>query len=182
MGERIFVGVAEPGGAFTAEYRQWGDGPVQMLPELRQLRQQVHGGDTAAMAAAIYHQQHQGGEPLEHGHILEPADPYMVLLYLIHVPADAVEVHTLSPAAGRRGMFRWKLYSRHRLTAGPDELFALDGTTIRCTRCNAADDVEFATSPSATGPGGEDAIIRCRNCESSEITDPSFTVRQQFAN
>jgi hypothetical protein len=176
MAERIFVGVAEPGGAFTAEYRQWGDGPVQMVPQLQQLREQEYRGDTAAMAAAIYGQQRQGGEPLERGHILDPADPNMVLLYLIHVPADAVEVYTLSPVAGHRGVYRWRLYSRHRLIAGPDELFAMDGVTIRCTRCHSAGEVDFVTSASATVPGGEDTTIRCRSCGAAQITDPAFAV------
>ncbi|WP_158647590.1 hypothetical protein [Actinoplanes sp. ATCC 53533] len=178
MGERILIGVAEPGGAYTAYYRQWGDHPVRFVPELRRQRRDENAGDTQAMAAAIYHLADISDEPLEHSHVNEAAQWDMVWLYLIHVDADAVEAYAARPI-DRQGMFcRWELYSRHRLTAGDDDLFALDGTTVRCTNCGAVDDVDFTTTVSATA-AGQDTTISCRRCGATETTDPAFTVHRQ---
>lgn len=182
MGERILIGVAESDGAYTAYYRQWGDHPVRFIPELRQQRHDEYAGDTSAMAAAIYRLEHISEEPLEHGHVSEPAETDLRWLYLIHVDADAVEAYAALPNDRHWTSCRWQLYSRHRLTASDDDLFTFDGTTVRCTNCGAVDDVDFTTTTTTTvlasGPG-QDTTIGCRRCGASETTDPAFTVHRQ---
>ncbi|GGK36650.1 hypothetical protein GCM10010124_31610 [Pilimelia terevasa] len=171
MGERIMIGVAEPGGAFTAEYRQWGEGPEKTVPQLRRQLQEQFGGD----AAAMYRREENSEWPLERGNIRASADPNYVFLYLIHVPATAVEVYTPNPLDRRGTTFEWILHSRYRLTASDDDMFALDGETVRCTNCDSVEVDFVTTSPSTTGLG-EDTAIRCRNCAATETTTSAFTI------
>jgi hypothetical protein len=170
MENRILIGVAEPGGAYTAYRQHEGDHPVRIIAWLRAQWQQVHGADTTAMAAAI-RTPSAYGRSVAAGQLTEIVDADLDWLFLLHEQAAVVEVHIATAAD------RWRPYSRHRLATSGDDLFLLDGHGITCTRCRTVDGVEFTTNGPPGTPDRIDTIIRCGHCGATETTDPAFTSR-----
>ena len=166
MGCRTHLGVAGPEGTYTAEYLQWGAHPVRLVPVLRRSWRTQYAGDTAAMAAAML-ASGSADDPLWHGDLHEPTDD-LEWLYLVHPEHDALAVYTATMDS------RWRLYSRHPLATGDDDLFRYDGDTITCTGYTAVDQVEFTADP-LPGYSGCTRIL-CIECNSIEITDAGFAV------
>ncbi|GAA4595825.1 hypothetical protein BJY16_001805 [Actinoplanes octamycinicus] len=167
MGSRHYVGVLGPHGTYRALYRQWGNHPVIEIPLLR-ADWQDHDRDMAGLLA-VYDLTVDGradSPEIYHGHLDEPTDD-MEGLYLIDL--DHAGIGFYVPDRARN----WRLYSRHLLD-GSDDLFTLDGSTIRCTTCAAVDEVRFSTAHTATG-SGLDAVVTCTHCGCAETTTPAFT-------
>lgn len=172
MGSRVFIGVAEPDGAYTAYYLHWGEEhPVYMVPRLRSQWREQYGRDTAAMASDV-----RTARPDNEsfgGHLTGAAETDILGLYLINEPAAVIDAYV--PA--RDGT--WELYSRHPLDAALSR-FELDGKNVRCGACRGIDTADFTTTASPNG--GLDAVTRCETCDFTEITDPAGRIALHTAS
>ena len=164
MGSRIHLGVAGPVDTYTAKYLQWGQHPRLYIPLLRDIWQIPLSRDTAAMATALL-AHGTAHEPLRRGDLSESTGD-LHWLYLLHPVREAVEVHAATSTR------RWRLFSRHLLQTGDNDLFRFDGQQIVCTGCASVNKAEFTTDP----PAGRDALtsIRCLTCGRAEVSSREF--------
>lgn len=173
MGERTLVGVIDPDNrTYHAVYYQTGLDITALLPELRRVWCDTHHGDSTAMAEAMVDPRHVGYE-LWHGTIDEVPDSDLVQLTLLHPDHAGVSVYVPDHQGA------WLLLSRHLLADTGQDLFTMavveERGTWTCTQCGAADRYMFHGAP-ATVAGGPRTVLTCRGCESTETTEPDFTV------